>query len=830
MNNSLSGSILARNFLLILFVVAIALLSSSYSFAQLSFLTSRGDNARDAANTNETLLTPANVNKNTFGRLFSAPVDYIVMAQPLYVPNVNIPGQGIHNVVYVVTQADSVYAIDADTGTQLWYASMLDGGTTASVSTKTLPCGAAQGFTQEGIISTPVIDPNTTPNPTMYLVAKTVVNGVVQHHIHALDITTGNDLRTPVLITATSVSKKGHITNFNSLHQKNRPGLLLLNGVLYLGFGSNGCNDSNSGWVLSYDEATLSQLNVFNTSPDNGLTSIWQSGNGLAADEAGNIYVETAEAGQYQYDVPTGGQTYCNSVVKLTPELTVGDYFTPWSVAYLNADDLDLSSTGALVLPDQDGPYPHELIASGKGGFVYVLNRDNMGMYSVGSDSQIIQEFELSPQQPFPAAQKDVLYGSPAYWNNTVYFAPGASPVLAYPLSGGLLGTPVKSAATYTNAYSPSISANGNRNGILWVTTTQLLAFDAVSLQLLYTTGQDSARDKLPPLGHFATQTVLNGKAYMGTQNSLEAYGLFHVATITGGNAQTATVGTTLAAPLQVRAMNPYTGQPDVGLTINFSDGCKTSGNTCGAFNPPSVVTDSNGNASTTYTVPKKAGTYTLTISGTGLGITNTTATAIPGPAAQIIVYGGAQQTGAAGSNLVKPIIAQALDGYRNSVSGITVNFTANKGAIPSPSSVVTDASGMARTILQLPTTVGTITVTGTSSGLKKITCPEYSVAGPAVNIAITSGNNQTAPAGTQLPQALAVLVTDQYANPVSGVSVTFSDGGAGGIFSSPNPGVTGTNGIATQSYTLPSSSGAITITATASGIANPAVFTETSQ
>src|SRR6202521_24977 len=227
----------ARNRCLTLLVVSVAFLSSS--FAQQPFLTSRGDISRSGVNSNETLLTPTNVSKNSFGRLFSVPVDYVVMAQPLYVPNVNIPGQGTHNVVYVVTQADSVYAIDADTGAQLWYASMLDGGTTASGTY--LPCGRGPGFTQEGITSTPAIDPATN---IMYLVAKTVLNTTVRHELHALDITTGYEQAgSPVLITATSTSNKGHVTVFNSKHQKNRPGLLLLNGVLYLGFGSNYCNE-----------------------------------------------------------------------------------------------------------------------------------------------------------------------------------------------------------------------------------------------------------------------------------------------------------------------------------------------------------------------------------------------------------------------------------------------------------------------------------------------------------------------------------------------------------------------------------------------------------
>jgi hypothetical protein len=819
MNHSIFSATPARNLCLALLVVCIALLSSS--FAQLPFVTSRGDNARSGANTNETLLAPSNVNKNSFGRLFSSPVDYVVMAQPLYMPNVKIAG-GIYNVVYVVTQADSVYAIDADTGAQLWSASMLNvGGTTASG--QYLPCASGIGFSQEGIVGTPVIDPTTN---TMYLVAKTLLGTTVRHHLHALDITTGNEQPgSPVLITATSTSNRGHVTVFNSLHQKNRPGLLLLNGVLYMAFGSNSCNDGNASWVLSYNPASLAQLGVFNTSPDFGLTSIWQSGNGIAADEAGNLFVTTAEAGANGFDVPSGGQTYCNSVVELAPNLALADSFTPWSVAFLNTHDLDLSSAGTLVLPDQDGGpslQGHELIAGGKQGVIYVLDRDNMGMYSP-NDAQILQEFALVPNPN----SIDVLMSSPAYWNNTVYFAPKGNPLMAFPLSRGLLGTPVKTAGKYSGSHSPSISSNGNSNGIMWVVSgTELLAFDAVSLQVLYNTNQAlNKRDTLPPVGHFATQTVANGRVYVATQNSLEAYGLFHVANVTRGGAQTAPVNTALPAPIQVLAANPYNGQPDAGATVNFSDGGKG-----GSFNPPSAVTDSGGNASTTYTVPKKAGTYTLTISGTGFGKVTTTATASPGPAIKIVAYGGAKQTGAAGSNLARPIIAQAQDDFFNGVPGVTVNFTANKGAVPNPSSAVTDATGFARTTLRLPTTVSTITVTGSSAGFKNISYAEYSVAGPAASIAITSGNNQFAPAGTLLPQALTVLVADQYGNPVSGVSVDFDDGRAGGTFSNSNPEVTSGSGTSTQFYTLPPSAATITITATVAGVASPAVFTETGQ
>lgn len=709
----------------------------SSSFGQVIISTSRVDNVRDGANTQETLLTPADVNKNGFGHLFSFPVDYVVMAQPLYIPNVTISGV-VHNVIYVATQADSVYAIDAEAGTQLWWVNFTnpaEGIFTAQTANKTLPCGNGYGYDQEGIIGTPVIEPN---NNTMYLVAKTVVNGTVEHNLHALDITTGNDRPgSPVQIVAqTTYGTK--VTNFTSLHQKNRPGLLLLNGVIYLAFGSNGCNDDNSGWVLSYDENSLAQLAIFNTSPDHGLTSIWQTGTGIAVDEDNNIYLETAESCDTCYNIPQGA-TYSNSVLKLTPDLTVADYFTPFDVQFLNSNDEDLSSTGVLILPDQAGTYPHELVAGGKQGFVYLLDRDDLGEFHQTYD-QDIQEFSLIPGEQ-TGQVKDVLFSSPAYWNNTVYFSPDDSPVLAYPLSNGSLGAPATTAASYTGSHSPSISANGNSNGILWdLTGGNLYAFNAMTLQMLYASNQVKARDGLPTLGHFVTPTIANGRVYVGTESSLAAYGLFQVLNITGGVGQSATVGTPLTYPIQVQADDPYSGQPDVGVTVNFSDGCTKSGSiSCGTFNPPSAVTDANGNASATYTVPEKAGTYTLTISGTSSSATfanaTTTATATAGVATHMIVFSGSRQTGDEGTTLPNPLVAQAEDAYGNGVSGVTINFAANNGGIPSSPSVVSGTSGLASVTLQLPNTVCKVNVTASAAGLKNIVFSEFSVAGAAANL-----------------------------------------------------------------------------------------------
>jgi hypothetical protein len=846
---------------------------------------------------------------------------------------VNINGQGVlHNVVYIATMADSVYAFDANNNTganaaPLWYVNFTDPANGVTLATGVnLPCSGGQttGFTEEGIAGTPTIDINT---GTMYLVAKTVENGKVVHRLHALDITSGEEkYGGPIVISATSTSNQEQVTVFNSLHQLNRPGLLLLNGTIYIGFGSNSCNDDNSGWVLAYDETSLAQTAVFNTSPDHGLTSIWQTGNGLAADENNNIFVETAESCTSCYNIPQGGQTYSNSVLKLDPTyLTVGDYFTPWDVAFLNANDLDLSSTGVLILPDQDGPNIHELVAAGKQGFVYVLNRDNMGMFSAsGNDNQIIQEFPLIPGAQ-EGSKRDVLFSSPAYWNNTVYFEPDASPLLAFPVSGGILGTPINTAQTYTGAHSPSISANGNSNGILWaISGNNLYAFNATTMAMLYSSAQNKTRDQLPTVAHFATQTVANGKVYVATRTTLQVYGLFQSLTLVSGSGQSAQILTTLPAPLQLQVIDPYSGAGIPNVTVTFSDGNKG-----GVFNPASVVSDANGNVSTSYTLPKTAGTYTITASSTLAGSLTFVETALPGPATKVVLATGNKQTGQAGSILPAQLKAKVQDAYSNGVPGVTVTFVDNGHAgTLTPSMAVSNASGFALVSYQLPNTAGTYkltasavgvnttalfteyatgdapaalvaisgnnqtapvntalpqplvvqvndasgnpvtgvsvvfsapsgTVTGspatsTSSGTVSVNYTtgssvgtititaavnglntQFSVnvgAGAPATVAISGGNNQFATAGSMLPQALSVVVADQYGNPVSGVAVNFSDGGAGGSFSYTNPVTTSNTGTASQVYTLPPTPGTVYISATATGISTPAVFTETGQ
>ncbi len=901
-------------------LACLALVSSG--FAQYAVVTGRGDNARTGANENETLLTPSNVNKNSFGRLFSQPVDYQVLGQPLYVPNVVIPSKGTHNVVYVVTMLDSVFAFDADTNDgdsalPLWQVSFLDLANGVTIASgENLPCtnpnSNGPGFNQEGIVSTPVIDQNT---GTMYVVAKTVENGTVRHRLHALDLGTGQEkFGGPNLISATSISNLGKRVDFNSLHQKNRPGLLLLNGVVYMGFGSNYCNDANTGWVLSYDATTLQQVGAFNTNPDHGLTSIWQSGQGIPADDDGNLYVETGEGNP---DGNAGGQGYGNSVIKLqTNPLGFSDYFMPSNVAFLNQHDLDLSSTGAVILPDQDGPHPHEVLATGKEGTIYLMDRDSLGQYNSQAD-MIVQEIPLAVGE---------MFSSPAYWNGIVYFCGNAGQLRAYSLTSGLLSTlPIATTMQkLTGSHSPSISSNGTSNGILWVVNAgQLWAFDAITLKLLYNTGQVPLRDKLPKLAHFANQTVANGKVFIATRNSLEVFGVFQVLNVTGGASQSATAHTPLPAPIQVQATHAYTGQPLSGVSVTFSDGGKG-----GTFNPPSAITDTNGFASTSYTVPQKAGTYTITVSAANFGNLTFTETSLPSAAIRIITFGGGKQTGAAGTALPTPITVQVQDTYKNGVPGVSVTFDdGGKGIFISAATVTTDSAGKAGVTYQLPNLPGKYTVKVSSPGLKTLSITEIAVVGPpgnvaivsgnnqsatagsalpqplavhvtdqagnavsgasvvftapsgtftgspattdssgnasasytagtvagpvtitatagsasvqfsetvtagaAVGITITGGNNQAAPAGTPLGQLLSVVVVDQYGNPVQTVGVFFDDGGAGGLFSGPNPAITDAMGAAVQGYTLPLAAGTYSVTATAAGVGTPALFTETAQ
>jgi uncharacterized cupredoxin-like copper-binding protein len=496
---------------------------------QMQVATWHYDNERTSANLWETVLTPANVNSASFGKLFTQPVDGYIVGHPLYLPAVNIPGQGAHNVVYVATMHDSVYAFDADSASTpaLWMTSIF---TYSPLGATTVPATVAKntgttGWAELGIISTPVIDPAT---GTIYLVAETYENGKVVHRLHALDVTTGLEkFGGPTTITAT-YTLNGKTTTFTDLYQMNRPGLLLANSHIYIGFGSNSNNDFSQGWVLSYNASTLQQEGAYTSEPGKTLASIWQKGAGLSADSLGNIYAQTGE-GPF-----TAGTNLSSSVLKLSQSgttLALADWFTAYNQQYLSAHDLDLND-GVLILPDQPGPYPHELITGGKEGTIYVLNRDAMGNYCstcTAGDTQIVQELPLVAHST----------GIPVYWNNTVYLTPENQPISAYNLSNGTLVVPpaVQSVETDGGGHA-MITANGNSNGVLWfVNGNSLWAMDAGTLNLLYTSNQAAnGRDTVPPLAHFANPIAADGRVFIGTQNSLVVYGLLSGSAALGGS------------------------------------------------------------------------------------------------------------------------------------------------------------------------------------------------------------------------------------------------------------------------------------------------------
>jgi hypothetical protein len=505
------------------------------------------DNARTGANLREVVLTPANVNKATFGKLFSDALDGLTFASPLYVRNVAIPGKGLHDVVYVATEHDSVYAFDARrAGPPLWHDSFIDpsAGVTPVPAVDTSETGDIPG--EIGITGTPVIDPAT---KTLYVVAATkdVKDGQSTYfqRLHALDLGTGAEKDGgPVVIEAGARGTGGGAedgrVSFSPLHANQRAALLLLNGVVYAAFASHGFNPPYHGWILGYNATTLKQVLVYCTTPNAESGGIWMDGGGLAADASGSIYAAT---GNGTFDASSGGSDYGDSLIRLDARGRVSDYFTPHDQHFLDKLDVDLGSGGVLVLPDQPGPHRRLIVAAGKGGTVYLVDRDHMGRYRRDSDRQIVQSLPTV----FPGGTYETgNFSSPVYYDRTIYWAPVDSPVQAFRLTRGRLPTSPtsKSSETYngdTKSFiarggTMAISANGTRGAILWALQSNgdqhpgtLRAYDARDLRReLYNSGQAGARDRLEPWLKFTVPLVAAGRVYVVGASRLTAFGLLH--------------------------------------------------------------------------------------------------------------------------------------------------------------------------------------------------------------------------------------------------------------------------------------------------------------
>jgi hypothetical protein len=503
--------------------------------AQVSVLTYHNDLARTGQNLAETTLTPANVNTQQFGKLFSYPVDGYVYAQPLYMPGVTIPGKGTHNVVFVATEHDSVYAFDADDGSgdnaaPLWQVSFIDpaSGVTTVPYRNAFNCN--QIVPEIGITGTPVIDPD---SGTLYVVAMTmeVSDSTVTyaHRLHGLDVTTGAERpASPVLIQASisGTGDGGSTVTFIPRNYKARPGLLLLNGVVYTSWSSHCDAATYHGWILGYDANTLQQVSVYNSTPNGGQGSFWASGAAPAVDADGNIYVIS---GNGSFDADAGGPDLGESFIKLSPSsgVSVIDYFAPFNQLELSNKDVDTGSSGALLLPDSVGSpdHPHLLTSAGKEGRIYLLDRDNMGHFQPGSDSQIVQSL--------PNAVGG-MFSIPVYFNGTVYYSGAGDFLKSFPIANAALAAmPSSQSAVRLGGLGavPSVSANGAADGIVWVIESAgggtLRAYDAGDLSTeLFNSGQNSARDALGSYVKFSTPTIVSGRVYVGTQDSLVVFGL----------------------------------------------------------------------------------------------------------------------------------------------------------------------------------------------------------------------------------------------------------------------------------------------------------------
>lgn len=489
-------------------------------------LTYHNDNMRTGQNINESVLTSSNVNTNSFGKLFSHAVDGYIYAQPLVIPNITI-NKKVHTAVYAATEHNSVYAFDADddigaNANPLWSVNLGPSIPSWMVNTEDL-------VPEIGITSTPVINPSAY---LMYVVSKTMVNGSVVQMLHALDTRTGAEkLGGPVVLTASYPGHgdgndgNGHVPYYPLL-QHQRSALLLLNGVVYIASASHGDNGPYHGWVLGYSAKTLQQIYIYNTTPDGGLGGIWQGGCGPASDSTGSIYFST---GNGTFDADLGGRDYGDSVVKINVKsgvLDIRDYFTPFNQNDLNNADTDLGSGGAIVLPASVGntKTPHLLVAAGKEGKIYLVNRDKMGHFHSGDDSQIVQSLQYAIGGSFD---------TPAYFNGSIYYGGAGDVLKRFSISNARINpTP----ASYSNVgfdftgATPVVTANRSDNGIVWAIQNQgnsvLHAFDATNLSNeLYNSSQSPGRDDLNGYVKFSVPTVANGKAYVGSQYQLSVLG-----------------------------------------------------------------------------------------------------------------------------------------------------------------------------------------------------------------------------------------------------------------------------------------------------------------
>ncbi len=517
-------------------LLALLLASLLSLTARAQVLTSQYDNARTGSDLHETILSPQNVNVRQFGKVFTFHVDGAVYAQPLYVPGLAIPGKGKHNVVFVVTEHDSVYAFDAD-GREtepLWRVSLLNPKLDARpVPARDVQCPFIDP--EVGITSTPVID---YASGTLYVLARTLEgSGVTRRFVqrlHALAITTGVEkFGGPVEIQASSSgrgdgSSAGQM-RFDPLRENPRAALLLTNGIVYMTWASSCDVKPYHGWMMAYGSHSLKQLGAFNATPDGDDGGFWAGDTGPAADHEGNVYAAT---GNGKFDAATGGRDYGDTILKMKligDGIQIRDYFTPHNQAELDAEDLDLGSGGPVLFPGPPGAHSRLVAIAGKGATLYIIDRNKMGGFHAGADSNAVWTVRLAGG----------LFGAPAYWNGHLFVAAEEDVLKEFLVTRLGLRLVAQSKEKFDDrAGIPTISSNGSRNGVLWLLTSKhwnepderpavLYAYDASNVgHELYNSEQDSARDRAGIGLRFNMPMVANGRVYVGAKGELDVYGL----------------------------------------------------------------------------------------------------------------------------------------------------------------------------------------------------------------------------------------------------------------------------------------------------------------
>jgi hypothetical protein len=491
------------------------------------------DMGRTGLDANESILTHANVNYKQFGLLHILSVDGVVDAEPLMLTNFEIGGK-VRDVLYVVTEHDSVYAFDAATYAQLWKTSVLGANETPSGD-----FGCGQISPEIGITATPVIDRSFGAHGAIFVVGMTEDNaGNYHQRLHALDIVTGAELEhSPSEVAATypgtgSNSTNGEVIFDPSLYAE-RAGLLLLNGELYLGWTSHCDAGAYTGWLMAYSESTLKQTSVLNLTPNGSEGSIWMAGSGLAADSDGYIYFLDAN-GTFDPTLNSKGfpvnNDFGNGFIKVSTsggKLAVADYFEMYDTVNESNNDEDLGSGGALVLPDMkdaSGAVHHLAVGAGKDSNIYVVNRDAMGKFNPNSDSGIYQEVD---------GAIGGAWSMPAYYNGKIYYAASGDEMKAFNIVDAKLSTSPNYQSNNSFGYpgaTPSISAAVNENGVVWAVDTSseaiLHAYEAFDLNEIYNTTQaPNNRDQFG-YAHFSTPMVANGRVYVGVQGGVAVFGL----------------------------------------------------------------------------------------------------------------------------------------------------------------------------------------------------------------------------------------------------------------------------------------------------------------